>query len=105
MRRVSRRFTRPTSFTIPPNWNRNLLLYRRGLVSRPSNAFGGVAGVVYEDNDIEAITRLCELDRDYGAQRIEEAARVVAQKRPDNPLRSMAYLIGIVRNGPSPVHK
>lgn len=58
-----------------------------------------VAGVVYEDNDIEAITRLCELDREYGAQRIEEAARIVAQKRPDNPLRSMAYLIGIVRNG------
>lgn len=56
-------------------------------------------GGVYEDNDVDAITRLCESDREYGAQRIEEAARVVSQKRPDNPLRSMSYLIGSVRIG------
>ncbi len=55
------------------------------------------AAVVYEDHDIHGINELLELDRQYGAKRLAEAVRVVQQKNPDNPHRSMAYLIGVVR--------
>ncbi len=62
-------------------------------VDRARNA----AAVVYEDKDIRGIEELLKLGTRYGWTRVDEALEIVRVKNPDNPLRTMGYLIGVVR--------
>ncbi len=55
------------------------------------------AALVFEDADLNGIKELMALETQYGRDRIEEAVRLLGQKNPDNPLRTMAYLIGTIR--------
>lgn len=56
------------------------------------------AQMVYEDCDVSGIKALIDLEDQYGQARIDAALKIVADKNPDNPLRSMAYLIGTIKN-------
>ncbi|MBK8574332.1 MAG: hypothetical protein IPN90_01180 [Elusimicrobia bacterium] len=38
------------------------------------------------------------LEIQYGQPRVDAALKLIAQKRPDNPLRSIAYLIATIKN-------
>ncbi|MBI4352436.1 MAG: hypothetical protein HY593_00770 [Candidatus Omnitrophica bacterium] len=58
----------------------------------------GYAGLVYEDNSFEGIKTLLELGGRYGWETVEEAAEVIKLKNPDNPKRTMGYLIGTIEN-------
>jgi len=55
------------------------------------------ARLVYEDNNDTDVQTLLELEKEYGIERIEKAAGVISQKSPDNPKRSMGYLIGTIK--------
>ena len=57
----------------------------------------GCAALVYEDNDANGIKTLIELENQYGMETIKKAADVISQKNPDNPRRTMAYLISTIR--------
>ncbi len=56
------------------------------------------AQVVYEECDPTAVEALIQLENQYGQHRVKAATKLIAQKRPDNPLRSIAYLIGTIKN-------
>lgn len=56
------------------------------------------AQVVYEECDVNAVKALIDLENQYGPSRVDAALNVIAQKRPDNPLRSIAYLIATIKN-------
>lgn len=56
------------------------------------------AALVYEDSDLNGIKELIELETQFGAQRVEAAVKVLGQKNPDNPARTLGYLIGTIRN-------
>lgn len=56
------------------------------------------AHVVYEDGDANAVEALIELEIKYGQPRVDAALKLIAQKKPDNPLRSIAYLIATIKN-------
>jgi len=56
------------------------------------------ATLVYEDKDINAIKALISLEDQYGKERIAESLKIIGKKNPDNPYRSIAYLIGIIKN-------
>jgi hypothetical protein len=53
---------------------------------------------VYEDCDLSGIKALIDLEDQYGRHRIDAALKIVTKKNPDNPLRTMAYLIGTIKN-------
>lgn len=55
------------------------------------------AKIVYEDNNLSGIKALLELDRQYGPEIVRQAVDVVKIKGPDNPKRSMGYLISTVK--------
>lgn len=64
------------------------------------------ARLVYEDNDLPGITALIDLENTYGRPRVDSALKIVGQKNPDNPLRSLPYLIGTIKNNsPEPTAK
>jgi hypothetical protein len=56
------------------------------------------ATLVYEDRDLNAIKALIALEDRYGQKRIADALKIVGKKNPDNPNRSIAYLIGTIKN-------
>ena len=56
------------------------------------------ATLVYEDRDINAVKALMALEDRYGQKRIADALKIVGKKNPDNPHRSIAYLIGTIKN-------
>lgn len=56
-----------------------------------------VAGLVYEDRYLHGIKQLIELEDQYGQDRIERAVKIVGAKSPDNPKRSIGYLIATIR--------
>lgn len=56
------------------------------------------AAVVYEDADVNGIKELIDLENQYGVERVAEGVRILGLKNPDNPLRTMGYLIGTIRN-------
>ena len=56
------------------------------------------AALVYEDCDVNGIKELIDLENQFGAARVEAAVKLLGQKNPDNPKRSMGYLIGTIRN-------
>ena len=55
------------------------------------------AQVVYEDCDANAVEALIDLENQYGQLRVDAALRLITQKNPDNPLRSIAYLIATIK--------
>jgi hypothetical protein len=57
------------------------------------------ARAVYEEDDPNAAMALIDLENRYGEARVSDAVKIVARKRPDNPHRSIAYLIGVIKNG------
>lgn len=61
------------------------------------NGLNKTAALVFEEADLNGIKELMALETQYGRDRIEEAVRLLGQKNPDNPLRTMAYLIGTIR--------
>ncbi len=56
------------------------------------------AALVYEDGDVNGIKELIDLENQFGSARVEAAVKLLGQKNPDNPKRSMGYLIGTIRN-------
>ncbi len=56
-----------------------------------------LARLVYEDSDSEGVKTLLELENQYGKKTIQKAARILSQKSPDNPKRSLAYLISTIK--------
>jgi hypothetical protein len=60
------------------------------------------AGIVFKDCDASAVQELIELEKQYGPDRIEQAAKKIMAKDVDNPQRNLEYFIGIVRN-PGPI--
>jgi len=55
------------------------------------------AALVYEDSDLNGIKELMALENQYGQESVEKALKLLGQKKPDNPNRSLAYLIGTIR--------
>lgn len=56
-----------------------------------------LAALVFEDRDLNGIEELVDLETRLGTGPLREAAAVLGAKNPDNPKRSMAYLLGTVR--------
>jgi hypothetical protein len=56
------------------------------------------AALVYEDSDLNGIKELIELETQFGTKKVEAAVNVLGQKNPDNPARTLGYLIGTIRN-------
>ncbi|MBK8576055.1 MAG: hypothetical protein IPN90_10435 [Elusimicrobia bacterium] len=56
------------------------------------------AAVVYEDSDLNGIKELIEMETQFGPQKVNAAVKVLGQKNPDNPARTLGYLIGTIRN-------
>lgn len=56
------------------------------------------AALVYEDCYLHGIQQLIELEDHYGPERIERALEIVGAKSPDNPKRSIGYLIATIRS-------
>ena len=55
------------------------------------------AKVVYEDNSYSGVKTLLELEKEYGQEIVQKAVDVVSLKNPDNPKRSMGYLISTIK--------
>ncbi len=56
------------------------------------------AATVYEDNDTNGMKELIDLETEFGQAKVDAAVKLLAQKNPDNPTRTLAYLIGTIRN-------
>jgi len=56
------------------------------------------AALVYEDSDVKAIERLINLEKKYGRDKIRQALKILGAKNPDNPKRTMGYLINTIKN-------
>jgi len=56
------------------------------------------ASLVFEENNLKTIQSLIDLEDQYGEAAIQEAAKKIAQKNPDNPKRSAGYLINTIKN-------
>ncbi len=54
-------------------------------------------GVVFEDSDLNGIKTLIDLENQFGVPSIQAALTRISQKNPDNPRRTIAYLIAIIR--------
>ncbi len=55
------------------------------------------AAVVYEDADLVGVEELIALEKERGPEALDRATAVLGAKSPDNPRRTMAYLIGVAR--------
>jgi hypothetical protein len=55
------------------------------------------AGIVLKDCDADAVQELIELEKQFGRDRIEQAAKIIMAKNVENPERTLEYFIGIVR--------
>lgn len=56
------------------------------------------AATVYEDSDTKGIKELIDLETEFGQSKVDTAVKLLAQKNPDNPARTLGYLIGTIRN-------
>jgi hypothetical protein len=54
-------------------------------------------GLVFMDCDPVAVERLIVLEKQYGPDKMEQAAKVIMAKGVENPERTLEYFIGIVR--------
>jgi len=74
-------------------------------LSRLSNKYGEesfqearkLAGVIFRQNDIEAIEKIIKLGNEYGSDKIKRAYELLSEKRIDNPKRTFRYAVGIIR--------
>ena len=55
------------------------------------------AGLVLRDCDAGAVEKLIGLEKQYGTDKMEQAAGKITVKGVDNPLRNLEYFIGIVK--------
>ncbi len=55
------------------------------------------AALVYEDRDLEGIEELMTLEATRGIKAVRQACAILGAKKPDNPKRTMAYLLATVR--------
>jgi hypothetical protein len=62
------------------------------------------AGLVLRDCDVSAVQELIELEKKYGKDRMEQAAKMIMAKNMENPSRTLEYFIGIVKK-PEPLGK
>ena len=56
------------------------------------------ASIFYEQNDPKAIKVLIDLENQYGQDIIQEASKKIGDKNPDNPKRSMGYLVATIKS-------
>ncbi|MBK9057114.1 MAG: hypothetical protein IPL82_04650 [Elusimicrobia bacterium] len=56
-----------------------------------------LARLLYEDNDARVVEKLIALENRHGRAVLAEAARLLGQKKPDNPKRQYAYFAGVAR--------
>ena len=57
-----------------------------------------VASIVFEQNDPKALKALIDLEDQYGQAIIQQAAQKIGDKNPDNPKRSISYLVGTIKS-------
>ena len=57
----------------------------------------GVASIIYDQNDPKAIKALIDLENQYGQDIVQQAATKIGDKNPDNPKRSIGYLISTIK--------
>lgn len=55
------------------------------------------AGLIDEGNNVQAVRDFIRLINRYGQENVREAAGVVSQMEADNPLRSINYIVGVLR--------
>jgi hypothetical protein len=55
-----------------------------------------LASLVYKDCDAGAVEKFILLEEKYGRDRMDQAAKIIGLKAPDNPRRSVGYFVGIV---------
>ena len=55
-----------------------------------------IAALVYDDSDAAAVERFIVFERKYGTERMNEALKILGDKKGDNPKRSTAYLFGVL---------
>ena len=58
----------------------------------------GVSSVVYQENNIGTIQAFLDLEDQYGKDIVEKAAQKIAQQNPDNPKRTVGYLINTIKS-------
>ncbi len=56
------------------------------------------ASLVFEENNPRTIKALIDLEDQYGESTVQEAAKKIAEKNPDNPKRSAGYLINTIKS-------
>ncbi len=56
-----------------------------------------LAALVFDDSDVEGIEELIGLARRLDPKALQEAENILGAKRPDNPKRTMAYLLEVLR--------
>jgi hypothetical protein len=55
------------------------------------------AALVYADSDADAVERFISLEEEYGREKVQRAYDELAQKRPDNPRRTVGYFIQTIK--------
>ena len=56
------------------------------------------ASLVFEENNLKTIQTLIDLEDQYGQTIVDEAAKKISEKNPDNPKRSAGYLINTIKS-------
>ena len=51
---------------------------------------------MYKDSDAGAVEKFILVEEKYGIARMEQAAKIIGLKAPDNPRRSVGYFVRIV---------
>lgn len=54
------------------------------------------AAIVYEENSPEVIEDIILKTKEYGEKKVKQAFKIMAQKNPDNPLKTYNYAVGIM---------
>jgi hypothetical protein len=57
----------------------------------------GYAALVYDDSDAVGVEQPIRLEEEFGPERVKWAADKIGMKNPDNPRRTLGYLIGMIR--------
>ena len=60
------------------------------------------ASIVFAQNDLNAIKELISLENQYGQTIIQQAAKKISDKSPDNPKRCIGYLISTIKSMANP---
>ena len=57
-----------------------------------------IASLVFQENNLQTVKTLIDLENQYGQAVVEEAAKKISDKNPDNPKRSAGYLINTIKS-------